>query len=648
MAVGSTDGSSRSQGGQFLVGRPLGSPRTRDWRTFVGPPARPGAALPAAHKYAAFVVHGVGQQTEFTTLDAMAQGIARVAGAAISGPPVARQVAVGEERLRRIELTLETDGGTRELHVYEGYWAPLTEGAVTLRDVIYLVFRAIATGLRIGTGHFRRWLHGRSDQFPPQIRTVAYLLIGLAAVLSLIVINTAIMMVVGTRWALGLRETIIGDGLYGDLSTAFNALFVSLVIFAIVLTAHRWLGRVGAPAFAKTLAGVVSVLSFLLALGVTTGVGLAILLLFYLHRVAGPDHKLPLLPSAFGLQQVDWFNDRVEMYVLAFAVALLLSSVAFFGVRILLAWLRGRGDRGSAQPFGGIALLVMLAGTLGLVVEALWLGLTDWGFGVHRSTAIERGAVWTLLVAGSLWVRRIVVQYVGDVVAYVQPHTLDRFDELRSKIKDTVYRRARAIYSLRSADGHLEYSDVAVVGHSLGSVVAYDTLNRLINEDAVIEDVAASPRLRIVDRTCLFLTLGSPLDKTAYLFGAQQATPGRFALAATAQPLIQRFDDRPARWVNVSSIWDPISGTLEYYDPSGKEFRKRHGKQDPREVDDRRDPAATTLFLAHVEYWDGTLIYQTLLDALPWGVTHARRATDETSCPHPGLPVAQGTGLEES
>jgi hypothetical protein len=53
------------------------------------------------------------------------------------------------------------------------------------------------------------------------------------------------------------------------------------------------------------------------------------------------------------------------------------------------------------------------------------------------------------------------------------------------------------------------------------------------------------------------------------------------------------------------------------------------------------------MFLAHTEYWDGALIFDTLLENLPTRETQARRGSPETSCPHPGWPAARGTtGLE--
>src|SRR5262245_22928978 len=241
MAVESTNDSSRSANLQFVVGEPLSSPtpsgdgRSRIVRA-IEPQDDRRSEVP---KYAALVVHGLGQQTKFETLDTLAEGIVRAAGGAVDGPPVARLVTVGDEWLQRIELTLRTDGGSRELHVYEAYWAPLTEGAVNLRDVVQLVFRAIYDGISNGTSEFRRWLFGQYRAFPPQVRTVAVLLVGLAALLSLILINTVIGLVIGTRWAFGGGETVIGDGLYADLSTAFNLLFVFVFAFMIALGLHR-------------------------------------------------------------------------------------------------------------------------------------------------------------------------------------------------------------------------------------------------------------------------------------------------------------------------------------------------------------------------------------------------------------------------
>jgi hypothetical protein len=138
-------------------------------------------------------------------------------------------------------------------------------------------------------------------------------------------------------------------------------------------------------------------------------------------------------------------------------------------------------------------------------------------------------------------------------------------------------------------------------------VIAYDGLNRLILEDGA---VAADQVLHVVDRTPLFLTFGSPLDKTAFIFGAQGhgTTEARESLAASVQPLIQSYEYRPERWINIYSPWDIISGYLDLYDLPGATNSKR--------VNNLKDPEATTLLMAHTEYWNDDLLVRTLYEAL--------------------------------
>jgi hypothetical protein len=637
-----TDRSSPSPTGEYLVGEAAWA---GDGDGHAPLPSLDGVARPTsssgAPKYAALLVHGMGQQTKFETLDMLVRGLRAVAGAAVVGTPQARFVAVGDERLHRLELTLEGEAGPRELHLYEAYWAPLTEGQITLRDVLRLVFGAIASGARNGTGDFRRWLFGRFEAFPPQVRTVAGLLVGFAAMVSLIVINATIALVAGTRWALGVRQTVVGEGLYDDLSTCLDALFVAIFVFALVLGAAR-LAR-AAPLLLRRLAGLASVAVFFVTLAVTIAVGLAIPFLFYMHRLAAPHDDLPLLPATFGLANVQGFDDGVELSVIALIVIVLAAMVLSFLLRIAAAWRRELRTR---QPRAVVTALVLgLAAALavGLVAESVWLGLTDWDIGVSGSTALARGAVWMLLVLASLVVRRVLVQFVGDVVAYVQPHTLDRFETLREDIKDEVCATARAVYGARDEHDDLAYAGVAMIGHSLGSVIAYDALNRLINDDQTARAGAPRRDLRVAERTFVFLTVGSPLDKTAFIFGSQgRPSEARSALAATVQPMIQDPGRRPARWINIHSPWDPISAPLDYYDPP----RRPDGAPHPRAVVNRVDPGATTLFLAHLEYWEAPLVFETLLRELPAPGVRAWRGSDETSCPHPGWPAARGaTGL---
>lgn len=213
-----------------------------------------------------------------------------------------------------------------------------------------------------------------------------------------------------------------------------------------------------------------------------------------------------------------------------------------------------------------------------------------------------------MLIAASAYIRLVLVQYLGDVAIYVMPYKVDAFNDLRKEIKETVYKVAHGVYALKDQSGKQPaYDHVIVLGHSLGSVIAYDALNRLIHED---KNAKSADALHIVDRTPLFLTFGSPLDKTAFIFGAQGhgTTEARESLAASVQPLIQSYEYRPARWINIYSPWDILSGNLDLYDlPEAT---------DPRKVKNLEDPDATTLLMAHTEYWNDSLLVQTLYDAI--------------------------------
>ena len=60
------------------------------------------------------------------------------------------------------------------------------------------------------------------------------------------------------------------------------------------------------------------------------------------------------------------------------------------------------------------------------------------------------------------------IQYVGDVVIYVSSYAVSRFQSIRDEIQRVGFDVARAVYGLPQ-----HYDRCIVVGHSLGSVVAY-------------------------------------------------------------------------------------------------------------------------------------------------------------------------------
>jgi hypothetical protein len=250
-----------------------------------------------------------------------------------------------------------------------------------------------------------------------------------------------------------------------------------------------------------------------------------------------------------------------------------------------------------------VVFAVLVVGIVALIRRCLPLVSANAGM-----ATIRHGLAWPLLIVASAYIRTVLVQYLGDVAIYVMPYKLDAFNDLRKEIKETVYKVAHAVYALKDKESRApQYDRVIVLGHSLGSVIAYDALNRLIQEDRA---VAPADALDVVGRTPLFLTFGSPLDKTAFIFGAQGhgTTEAREALAASVQPMIQDYAYRPKQWINIYSPWDIISGYLDLYDLPGSD--------DPKKVDNLKDTEATTLLMAHTEYWGDRLLVQTLYDAI--------------------------------
>lgn len=151
------------------------------------------------------------------------------------------------------------------------------------------------------------------------------------------------------------------------------------------------------------------------------------------------------------------------------------------------------------------------------------------------------------------------------MAAYVQPHSVDRLYKLREDIKQSIRTKAHAIYAAKSNGKTFDYQQVFLVGHSLGSVIAYETLNRLLLNDAAAQ--ASQHPLMVASRTRLLLTSGSPLDKIAFVFSTKRkrggTTEAREALTTVVQPLIEDSGVRQQiPWINVLSYWDIISGRL--------------------------------------------------------------------------------------
>lgn len=237
---------------------------------------------------------------------------------------------------------------------------------------------------------------------------------------------------------------------------------------------------------------------------------------------------------------------------------------------------------------------------------------------------------WYLLVAEIFLARYFLIEYAGDVAAYISPYKASKFEEIRNKIQTIGLDVAKVIYGFGNTTVVPNYQRVVIAGHSLGSVLAYDTLNAVINLDLT----SATPGSKhVMERTKKLITFGSPLDKTAFMFRNQSnhvKDPLREQMVSAFQPLILDYAKfrKPHFWTNLWSPLDVVSGSLEYYDvpvvepgqaldsiePLGADYPR--ASDDPRRVENLKDPAGTVPVLAHVQYWSGDLLAKTLYEAV--------------------------------
>ncbi len=581
----------------YKVSTPKGGPKSRATGESRGP-----------RRSAVFVAHGMGQQIPFQTLDQVALGLRRRDSRWDEKEPervpgVARTVENEPGKpFQRLELQLVSPSGSaHEVHVYESYWAPLTEGNVSLRDTMRLLVGGGFNGLaKLGT--FKRWLFGKYQSFSIPVRTVFYLLVAVAVVAALIVLNTTIGLVAAGRSVLTSHPAWLTNSLLADLTTTFNFVVAWMALFGTSLAAAKALRHFKAPSGVRHLWATLTLLLFVGALFVVIGAGGAVPVLLYGHLKDEGGQEI--WKTMLGDAPVDGFNLFFLLIpgLLALGALLALGWTVFRLLRSAVQEVRENRQGRSKTLLVSIAFAAIIAG---LVAEG-WAFWSYFQGSAHDSAqdsplAIAlRGLSWPILVGASAFIRKFLVQYLGDVAVYVTSNKLDRFYKIRTEIKDVARSALQAVYQRQETDGG-RYDQVVIVGHSLGSVIVYDALNALINEDTL-----NGATLGVVRRTPLLVTFGSPLDKLAFLFALQKnkTDEAREALAASVQPLLENYDFRPKRWVNIYSPWDIIGGRLLFYD-----LPEENRAQVVRNLS---DPDATTLLAAHTEYWEDPLLYETI------------------------------------
>ncbi len=190
------------------------------------------------------------------------------------------------------------------------------------------------------------------------------------------------------------------------------------------------------------------------------------------------------------------------------------------------------------------------------------------------------GSAWNL---SKTLITPPLVNFVGDIAIYTTTNPRSPNETIRQRIITESLTLLQEILRDKQAD----YHQVILAGHSLGSCIAYDTLNLLCVQASLDQDKSL-----LVDKIQGLITFGSPLDKIAFFF--QENTQEnqfirqqilehlncfrvkpRMQLTADSQSARQSryFSGTPVvcrmnhiRWVNYYHQKDPISGNLDYYE----------------------------------------------------------------------------------
>jgi len=229
---------------------------------------------PSSPQWAVIVNHGMGQQLHAQTLEQIVRALRDAQAKALQDdrsaqPQVVRTQIVrlptadtGDQRLLRAELQVKDGtGASHSVHVYESYWAPLTEGQVGLWDCVTFLLGGLGRGLWFLVRHlgFDRWLFGGMKRFSNRtLVTGLLLLVALFLVIGpvLLAIALTLNLVLGALLGmLGVQAGAVSTGT--ALVAALRALspdvaYFEIYLFALVvaLMVLPWLAAKQNPALA--------------------------------------------------------------------------------------------------------------------------------------------------------------------------------------------------------------------------------------------------------------------------------------------------------------------------------------------------------------------------------------------------------------
>lgn len=241
-----------------------------------------------------------------------------------------------------------------------------------------------------------------------------------------------------------------------------------------------------------------------------------------------------------------------------------------------------RGAFRRAQAGVAVLAVTVLMGVFGILVWSAFVAasLLAWGGVTWRwvaALAQVPGAPlpWLASVAAAVLaalaflIGHILEQYVSDVVFWTT--TLEK--DVRYRKRQEIVRAAERMMMHVLLDPRCER--VVVLGHSLGTAIAYETLLRLGRRLRAEQEagLARPTRYEVLRKVSHVVSTGSPIDRIAYFFNLWFSRIAAFdsiadeMMGATADPPFRDGPDRAIRWINLHDRADPIASRL--FSPRG-------------------------------------------------------------------------------
>ena len=554
----------------------------------ISPPLTPDA-LPSTKRIAVLVIHGIGQQQPYETLDQFTRGLLNSFRSDPHAPDwkiypqleICKDPSHTQQSWVRASYRIKPDtpvvfqsdshtagDSIEDISLFEYYWAPITQDKITYTgSLLFLIRAGLQPFLYMGANINAIWNTDRS-----RLLVVVFREIFRQAALFL----PLILFLAGTFAWVAKHEPV---SIIKDLQNLAPATIITSVLIFI---RYLYLFTTGKPLFQSVRA--------------TTG------------WQAGTPWRLTMLLAFLA-----------SIFLWPIWVSPVLRWIAAIGSSIErgIPWLPEHLGHWSR------ALLIVAEHTAFSRVSPfkerlLSLVFLDPGFSSYAAVL-----VWLALAA---MVRFILIEYVGDVAVYVNANQLAKNFAARSQILDECTTALTCLLKEERCSDSAEapaFDQVYVAGHSLGSVIAYDTISVLLDRARTAPTDPNQVQAADLDRLRGMVTFGSPLNKIFYFF-REQIDPrqalrsqtldllhGFRVLSSLKQPAGEwKFEpvtdptwnyadyelDHNFRWINAYSIEDPVSGHLIFYDL----------KDDANQTSFNLYPP----LIAHLSYWKDPQFYK--------------------------------------